>query len=58
MVMPFSQPWSDDVFSKMFKPGIKDAQASRYAGVILSCGLVILSTKRLAEYYEGWPYSG
>jgi hypothetical protein len=25
VVMPFSQPWSDDVFSKMFKPGIKDA---------------------------------
>ena len=25
VVMPFSQRWSDDVFSKMFKPGIEDA---------------------------------
>jgi hypothetical protein len=25
VVMPFSQPWSDDVFSKMIKPGIEDA---------------------------------
>ena len=26
VVMPFSEPWSDDVFTKMFKLGIKDAQ--------------------------------
>ena len=26
VVMPFSEPWSDDVFTKMFKPGIKDAR--------------------------------
>jgi hypothetical protein len=25
VVMPFSEPWSDDVFEKMFEPGIKDA---------------------------------
>ncbi len=25
VVMAFSQPWSDDVFSRMFKPGIEDA---------------------------------
>lgn len=25
VVMPFSQPWSDEVFEKMFKPGIEDA---------------------------------
>ena len=25
VVMPFSQPWSDDVFNEMFKPGIEDA---------------------------------
>jgi hypothetical protein len=25
VVMPFSQPWSDDVFNKMFTPGIEDA---------------------------------
>ena len=25
VVMPFSQPWSDDVFSQMFKPGIEAA---------------------------------
>ena len=25
VVMPFSESWSDDVFMKMFKPGIKDA---------------------------------
>jgi hypothetical protein len=25
VVMPFGQPWSDDVFSRMFKPGIMDA---------------------------------
>jgi hypothetical protein len=25
VVMPFSQPWSDDVFAKLFKPGIEDA---------------------------------
>ena len=26
VVMPFSQPWSDDVFKGMFKPGIEDAE--------------------------------
>jgi len=25
VVMPFSKPWSDKVFSKMFEPGIRDA---------------------------------
>lgn len=25
VVMPFSQPWSDDVFSNMIKPGVEDA---------------------------------
>jgi hypothetical protein len=25
VVMPFSEPWSDDVFTKLFKPGIEDA---------------------------------
>lgn len=25
VVMPFSQSWSDDVFAKMFRPGIEDA---------------------------------
>jgi hypothetical protein len=25
VVMPFSQPWSDNVFNKMIKPGIEDA---------------------------------
>lgn len=25
VVMPFTQPWSGDVFNKMFKPGISDA---------------------------------
>jgi hypothetical protein len=25
VVMPFSQPWSNDVFNRMFKPGIEDA---------------------------------
>lgn len=25
VVMPFSEPWSDDVFTKMFKLGIEDA---------------------------------
>jgi hypothetical protein len=26
VVMPFSEPWSNDVFEKMFKPGIEDAK--------------------------------
>ncbi len=26
VVMPFSEPWSDDVFREMLKPGIEDAQ--------------------------------
>ena len=26
VVMPFSESWSNDVFTKMFKPGIEDAQ--------------------------------
>lgn len=26
VIMPFSEIWSDDVFKKMFKPGIKDAK--------------------------------
>jgi len=26
VVMPFSQPWSDDVYTKLFKPGIEDAR--------------------------------
>ncbi len=26
VVMPFSEPWSDDVFTKMFKLGIEDAR--------------------------------
>jgi hypothetical protein len=32
VVMPFSQPWSDDVFSRMFKPGIEDAGFSASRG--------------------------
>jgi hypothetical protein len=32
VVMPFGQPWSDDVFSKMFKPGIEDAGFAVYRG--------------------------
>ena len=32
VVMPFSQPWSNDVFSKMFKPGIEDAGFAVYRG--------------------------
>ncbi|MRR34590.1 hypothetical protein EG829_07815 [bacterium] len=26
VVMPFSEPWSNDVFTKLFTPGIEDAQ--------------------------------
>lgn len=25
VIMPFGQPWSDDVFTKLFEPGIEDA---------------------------------
>jgi len=25
VIMPFSEPWSDDVFTKVFKPGVEDA---------------------------------
>lgn len=26
VIMPFSEPWSNEVFAKMFEPGIQDAQ--------------------------------
>jgi hypothetical protein len=26
VVMPFSEPWSEDVFTRLFKPGVEDAQ--------------------------------
>jgi hypothetical protein len=35
VIMPFSEPWSDDVFTKMFKPGIKDAQFSVSRGDLI-----------------------
>jgi hypothetical protein len=36
VVMPFGEPWSDDVFTKMFKPGIEDAhfRASRGDAIV------------------------
>ena len=36
VVMSFSQPWSDDVFTKLFKPGIEDARfvASRGDSIV------------------------
>jgi hypothetical protein len=32
VVLPFNQPWSDDVFSKMFKSGVEDAGFALYRG--------------------------
>jgi len=36
VVMPFSQPWSDEVFTNLFKPGIEDANfvASRGDSIV------------------------